>query len=255
MPVPFSLGSGGCGVTSLTGRARESRVVSTLVGTERGNALVVNHSTLQVLGHRALTDNTYVLRTTRPDAHIEAGQCFSVGTRNLAINREYSMYSAEDDPFIDFLIRRVDDGAVSTALADLRDGDPVEVGGPYGSFCLNREDLLSRRFLFIATGTGIAPFASFVKTFPHLNYVLFHGIRYDSETYDSESYEKNRYRPCVSRPGIGAGERVTDVLQSVDLHPDDLYYLCGNRNMITDTVHILREKGIPGGNVYMETFF
>jgi len=230
-------------------------VVSTRVGTERGSALVVNHSTLEVLGHRALTDNTYVLRTTRPDSPIEAGQCFSVGTRSLAINREYSMYSAEDDPFVDFLIRRVDGGAVSTALADLREGDPVEVGGPYGSFCLNGDDLLTRRFVFIATGTGIAPFASFVKTFPQLDYILIHGIRYDSEKYDQEVYEGDRYQPCVSRPSIGAGERVTDMLESMDLDPAALYYLCGNRNMITDTVHILRERGIPGGNVYMETFF
>jgi ferredoxin--NADP+ reductase len=217
--------------------------------------LVVNHTTLEVLDRRMITADTFVLRTTRPETSIDAGQCFSVGTRELAINREYSMYSAQHDPFVDFLIRRVEGGAVSSTLSSMNPGDPVEIGGPYGSFCLNVDDVRSKRFVFIATGTGIAPFASFVKTFPQLNYLLLHGIRFESETYDSALYDPASYVACVSKPDSGAGVRVTDMLKSMSLDEDDLYYLCGNRMMITDTVQILRDKGIPGGQVYMETFF
>lgn len=165
------------------------------------------------------------------------------------------MYSAEDDPFIDFLIRVVDQGAVSTALSHLQDGDDVEVGGPYGSFCLDQERIGDTSYVFIASGTGIAPFASYVKTYPNLDFKILHGVRYEEELYDRDMYNSERYVACVSRPKSGTGRRVTEVLEAMTLDSGALFYLCGNRNMITDVVQILRDKGIPGGRIFMETFF
>ena len=209
-----------------------------------------------VLALRPVGPYAFVLRTTRPDDPIAAGQCFSVGTGSLQINREYSMYSAESDPFVDFLVRIVEGGAVSTALSKVQPGDTVEVGGPYGSFCLDPAEVdSSRKYVFIASGTGIAPFASYVKSFPALDYTLLHGVRFNDERYDHEDYPADRYIACVSRPKEGEGSRVTDALERMELDPAAKYYLCGNRNMITDVVSILRRKGIPGGQVFMETFF
>lgn len=209
----------------------------------------------KVLENIQLSDKTFKLRTERPTATIKAGQCFSVGTRDLAINREYSMYSAADDPYVDFLIREVDDGVVSPRLARCRPGEIVEIGGPYGEFCLNPDAVNNRKFVFLASGTGIAPFHSFVLTYPNLRYQIFHGVRFDNEQYESSDYEEGAYIPCVSRPESEPGMRVPDRLRTLDLDPDSLYYLCGNRAMIIDTVSVLREKGVPGGSIYMETFF
>lgn len=216
---------------------------------------VVTHGTQTVISNRRVGPHAYVLRTTRSEAPIDAGQCFSVGTARLAINREYSMYSAESDPFVDFLIREVDGGVVSSTLASLDEGDEVEVGGPYGSFCLDKSQIASSHYVFIASGTGIAPFASYVKTYPGLNYTAIHGVRTEVELYDHEIYDHQSFIPCVSRPDSGQARRVTDVLRTIDIDPNALFYLCGNRNMITDVVGILRERGIPGGQVFMETFF
>lgn len=209
----------------------------------------------KVLNMRRITSQTFVLRTEKPPVPIRAGQCFSVGTRDLGINREYSMYSAASDPFVDFLIRKVDGGAVSERLERLDSGDAVQIGGPYGSFCLDETAISTRSFVFIASGTGIAPFASYVATYPDLDYTIFHGVRHEDEQYDQDRYDSVRYRPCISRPQSGAGQRVTDALSRVELQRDSLYYLCGNRDMITDVVQLLREKGIPGGSIFMETFF
>ena len=217
---------------------------------------MVSHTKQTVLDNRKLTDHTFILRTSRSSEPIEAGQCFSVGTSGLAINREYSMYSAAADPFVDFLIREVEGGAVSSALAKLQIGDEVEVGGPYGSFCLSPEKVAQKqRYVFIASGTGIAPFCSYVKTFPNLDYVMLHGVRHPEEQYDADLYAEGRYVPCVSQPLNGSPRRVTDELTEMHLKEDDLYYLCGNRSMITDCVQILRDRGIPGGRIFMETFF
>lgn len=209
----------------------------------------------RVLENIRLSEKTYKLRTERPTTPIRAGQCFSVGTRDLAINREYSMYSAAEDPFVDFLIREVDDGVVSPRLARCQPGEMVEIGGPYGEFCLNPDAVNDRKFVFLASGTGIAPFHSFVLTYPGLQYQIFHGVRLENEQYESSDYREGAYISCISRPNTGSGTRVPDRLRLSDLDPDALYYLCGNRAMIIDTVSVLREKGVPGGSIYMETFF
>ena len=187
---------------------------------------------------------------------IRAGQCFSVGTRDLGINREYSMYSAAEDDFIDFLIREVPDGVISPRLASCKSGDLIEVGGPYGDFCLSESAVHAKSFVFIATGTGIAPFHSFVQTYPTLRYQIFHGIRNETEKYDESHYKEGCYKPSVSRPQATVdGERLTGRLQTTDLDTQALYYLCGNRMMITDAIAILRNKGIPGSSIFTETFF
>ena len=187
---------------------------------------------------------------------IRAGQCFSVGTRDLGINREYSMYSAANDDFIDFLVRELADGIVSPRLGACQPGDLVEIGGPYGDFCLPEQQVADRKYVFIATGTGIAPFHSFVKSFPTLQYTIFHGIRYKDEMYDYSEYESHSYIAAISCPTDGKkGMRITEKLSTVNLDVNAIYYLCGNRLMITDAISILRDKGIPGGSIFTETFF
>jgi ferredoxin-NADP reductase len=212
-------------------------------------------SLYKVLDVEHLSPHVFRLRTERPAVSIRAGQCFSVGPKGLGVNREYSMYSGAEDPYLDFLIRRIEHGVVSTALQNVRVGDAVEIGGPYGEFCLP-ESVLNNRYLFVATGTGIAPFHSYVKTFPGLDYRILHGIRLRNETYHAAHYESGRYLACVSRSnGIGSGERVTDRLAREGVAGNEKIYLCGNRAMIVDVVEILRAKGVSGDNIFMEVFF
>lgn len=212
-------------------------------------------SLYRVIEVERLTPHTFRLRTDRPTVPIRAGQCFSVGPKGIGVNREYSMYSGAEDPYLDFLIRSVEHGVVSTALQNVRAGDEVEIGGPYGEFCLP-ESVLNNRYLFVATGTGIAPFHSYAKTFPSLDYRIFHGIRLPEEAYHAAHYESGRYLTCISRPnGGGYSERVTDRLANENMVGDEKIYLCGNRAMIVDVVEILRAKGISGDNIFMEVFF
>lgn len=211
----------------------------------------------KVLENRILCEGTHCLRTERPASTIRAGQCFSVGLSSLGINREYSMYSAANDEFVEFLIRVVPDGVVSPWLAKCAVGDLVEIGGPYGDFCLAEDDVKTRDFVFIATGTGIAPFHSFIRTFPSLEYRVYHGIRHEVEQYDIGDYDTSRYEAAISRPTNGTivTQRVTDLIENANLSNESLYYLCGNQKMITDVIAILLKRGIPGGSIFTETFF
>jgi ferredoxin/flavodoxin---NADP+ reductase len=217
---------------------------------------IMRSNEYRVLDIQALSGRTFRLRTERPDIPIKAGQCFNVGSGNIGINREYSMYSGAEDPYIEFLIREVEDGLVSPLLRKLKAGDAVEISGPYGEFCLNEALLPRQQYLFVATGTGIAPFHSFVKTYPGLDYTLLHGVRDALEQYDRADYAEGRYVACVSQRGDGQpGMRVTDYLRQHPVAPETVCYLCGNRNMIIEIFEILREQGVSGDRIITEVFF
>ena len=213
-------------------------------------------STCRILDIEHLTENTFKLRVERPEIAIISGQCFNIGIPGLGINREYSMYSSADSEYIDFLIRSVDDGLISKELQKLKPGDLVEVDGAYGEFCLKDPFNENQTYLFIATGTGIAPFHSFIQTYSNLNYKIVHGVRTKDECYDSEKDKPDPYLSCISRPG-GAHKprRVTDYLFDVDISIKTQVYICGNRNMIVDVFDILHSKGVSSNQIVTEVFF
>lgn len=200
------------------------------------------------------TKNTFCLRVGKPNRLIKSGQCFNVGIPGSQINREYSIYSPVDAPYLEFLIRAVDDGLLSCQLQNMKVGDLVEIDGPFGEFCIP-EKKINSKFVFIASGTGIAPFHSFVKTYPKLNYSVIHGIRFASETYDNNDYHSGKYIACISQNQNGVSMRVTDYLILNKVTHDSIIYLCGNRNMIIDSVQILLDQGISGDQIISEVFF
>ena len=208
----------------------------------------------QVISNLAKTDKTFCLRVTRPDIEIKSGQCFNVGLPGMDINREYSMYSGAEELYLDFLIRGVEGGLVSNRLSELKLGDLIEIDGPYGEFCIPQQKLNSK-FIFIASGTGIAPFHSFVKTYGDFNYKLIHGIRFSSERYDLNDYDPGKYISCISQNDCGESIRVTDYLRKNPVEYGSLIYLCGNRNMIIESVQILLDQGVNGDQIISEVFF
>ena len=158
-----------------------------------------NTTILRVISVRELTPTTYVIRFDRNKIPFRAGQHILLGKKDDVQAREYSIYSSEQDEYFEVLIKEVKDGIVSKQLKRLKPGDPVNFENPVGYFILKDEDISNRKFLFIASGTGIAPFHSFVRSYPGLDYYLLHGIRYANEAYDKHHYDKNRLVLCTSR--------------------------------------------------------
>lgn len=209
----------------------------------------------RVLDVRVLTDNTYTIRCERRDLEFRAGQCANLGFPGAGINREYSAYSGENDPYLDFLIREVKDGLVSVQLKSLRTGDNIELHGFYGDFRIKDPDD-GREYILIATGTGISPFHSFVLSYPNLNYKVLHGVRHADERYDVQDYDPDRFVACVSREeGGDFPGRVTDYLRQSPVSVSALYYLCGYRAMISEAYGLLRSMGVPSDNIVSEAWF
>jgi len=205
---------------------------------------------------RWLDASTFVLRVERKDLSFRAGQCISLGVWNAGVNREYSLYSGEHDPYLELLIKVVKGGTVSTALARLSARDPVYVAGPYSDFVLPK-DAERQKLVFVATGTGIAPFHSFVSTRPDLDYTLIHGVRERAQCYERSLYAAERYVPCISRERGDAAfhGRVTDYLKECPLSSASHVYLCGNHAMIEEAFDLLRDQSVPPDNIRSEVFF
>lgn len=205
---------------------------------------------------RFLTDETFIIRLERGDVQFKSGQRIIVGLKGESDLREYSVYSGENDNYLEILVREVLKGNVSPRLRHCRPGDMLQVNGPFGSFGIESFDRFTHNLVFIATGTGISPFHSFVRSYPAINYTLMHGVSYKSEAYERIEYDATRYILCTSKEiWEGHKGRVTNFLPFYPLKPDMLFYLCGNNNMIYEVYHILLNKGIPDENIFMEVYF
>jgi ferredoxin--NADP+ reductase len=215
---------------------------------------VNKQKTCEVQEIRRLTDSTAIIKFERQGLSFDPGQYIRVGLEGDPEIRDYSIYSAAEDDFLEILVRRVEDGLVSKQLLNLEPGDRVGMGGPYGHFKLT-QNVLASPLLFVATGTGISPFHSFVYSHTDLNYRLVHGTSSKVENYEAESYG-DRYFHCVSREEGGDFKgRVTDYLHTLTVDFSTNAFLCGNCDMIYEAFDLLQEKGLPTANIHTEVYF
>lgn len=213
---------------------------------------------VKVLDVRHLTEAAFVLKLERQGFEFVPGQCVNIGIPGSAVNREYSTYSGLNDDYLEFLIKKVLGGNVSNALSKLSPGDEVTLDGAYGLFTLEKPEDANRSYFFIGSGTGIAPFRSYIRSYPGLNYKVLHGVHTAAEQYDRQDYAPGRYVSCISTGNGGDfSGRVTDYLKSsqAQLNVLDHFYLCGNSSMINDVYDILRKFNVSGSHIYTEVFF
>lgn len=210
----------------------------------------------KVLAIKPLTENTFILSLPKSRFKFVAGQHISLSIMGDYQSREYSIYSAEEQDTLEVLVKEVEGGYFSPKLKHLKVGDMVEVHGPFGKFGLDEKRIDSHKHIFIASGTGIAPFHSMVKSKPELNFEIIHGVRFANEAYEREEYNKGKYTLCASRDEKGDFiGRLTEYLKKANFDKNSCFYLCGNSDMIFDSMEILKEKGFDRENVTVEVYF
>lgn len=204
---------------------------------------------------RNLDDSTFVLRLTRNSLSFKPGQYVTVGIPGQREKREYTIFSSPDKDYLELLIKEVSGGDVSGQLHRLTPGSELDLEGPFGEFTLP-ENRRESKLLFIATGTGIAPFHSFACSYPDLNYIVLHGVSDQNQQYGKESFHPDRYIGCLTQSDQGEFKgRVTEYLKQASLESDTLCYLCGNSDMIYEAFQILTAKGIPRQQQFTEVYF
>ncbi len=175
------------------------------------------------------------------------------------LSREYSLVGSPRQDKLAICIRHVPDGKVSPRLAQRKRGDAISITAPYGYFVYRPG---KGRAVFIATGTGIAPFASYCLSGAH-GYVMLHGVTAVNELYYRKELLKNAslYVPCLSQEEEktvklyeGFSGRVTTYLRDRLPRGSYNFYLCGNGAMIRDAIEVI-DRQFPDSRVFTETFF
>lgn len=203
------------------------------------------------------------LKLIAPDSiEFKAGQWISLDVWNPKLRqhvpRQYSIASPPcQRQRITLLFNRVPHGSGSNYLFSLHEGDPLEFQGPDGSFYLQEKP--GRDLVFVATGTGIAPFRSMILTFleqPQVGTLtLFWGLRSQRDLYFQSELEALAQRhpnfsfiTTLSRPEHGwkgwIGRVTTVVENNISSVSNVTFFLCGNGGMIRDTTEIVRKKGL-----------
>jgi ferredoxin--NADP+ reductase/benzoate/toluate 1,2-dioxygenase reductase subunit len=198
----------------------------------------------------------FVLTFRRDGFEFRAGQHATLSLPGQG-ERDYSVYSGVDDPQLEFLVREVEGGQVSPPLGRLSAGAEVEIVGPGGVMVLDPRWVGRSPCLFLATGTGVAPFHAMTRSHPGLDWRLVHGVRHDDERYEAAHYPADRLVSCVTQgtdPSTFRG-RVTNWLRTATLRPGTRCFLCGNARMIEEATDLLLERGVPPSHVMSEVYF
>jgi ferredoxin--NADP+ reductase/benzoate/toluate 1,2-dioxygenase reductase subunit len=223
---------------------------------ELKQGIKIDESFYKVKEIRWLTDETFSIRLPGSRFKYKAGQHISLGILGDYQSREYSIYSGEHDEHLEVLVKEVRNGYLTQKLSKLKAGDLVEVHGPFGKFHVDEKQMADHKYVFIASGTGIAPFRSMIRTYPDLDYLLIHGVRYGYEAYDSHEYDPQRYVLCTSGDQKGQVHgRLTTYLRDAVFEMKTQFYLCGNSNMIFDSLEILKNKGFERDQIHCEVYF
>lgn len=207
----------------------------------------------RVLAHRPISPTGYELTLSRDGLAFEAGQLLTIHGRNVYEDRNYSIASGEADEHLQILYRLIPQGQLTPQLAHLKPGDAVDVSAPCGEFRLRD---ITRPLVFVATGTGIAPCRSFVRTHPRLDLIVLHGVRTYADLFYRDEFANRPYHACVSgEDGVGFRGRVTDLAARLDFPANAHFYLCGANAMFYDLRDVLRARGFSLASVFTEAYY
>lgn len=226
------------------------------------------------------TEHLFAFRCTRPRTlRFRSGEFVMIGLlgeNGKPLLRAYSIASPSWDEELEFYSIKVPDGPLTSRLQHIQPGDPIILRPkPVGTLVLDAL-LPGKRLWMLATGTGIAPFASLLRdpeTWEKFDQVIvMHTCRETAElTYGRNLIEalpddpligelvgdKLLYYPTTTREQSAQMGRVTDNLASGKVFADldippldpgaDRAMVCGSLGFNLDIKKILEEAGLNEG--------
>ena len=239
----------------------------------------------KVLENRHWTETLFSLRVEAPALRFTAGQFVRIALdiRGARVARPFSFVNPPADPVMEFYGVIVPEGPLSPRLAGLKAGDRLYVADNPSGFLVLEEVPPAEDLWLLATGTGIAPFLSILRTeTPWQRYrrvILVHAARYAKElVYGDLIQEIFRRHPGKFVPiKFTSREKTTQTLEgrmpaaikdgrleqaAGAISPErSQFMLCGNPQMLRDVAAVLVERGLKKhrrrapGHITVESFW
>ncbi len=197
-----------------------------------------------------------------------AGQFTSVAFDTMP-PRDYSIANPPADPGLEFHIRRIPGGIVSTFVQEnLSVGDEVRVEGPFGSSWLRETH--RGPVIAIAGGSGLAPIKSIVEQALNAGMEqeirLYFGVRDENDLYLAdhlaalaETHANLVFVPVLSEPAGETTRRTGFVHEAVreDMTDPDgaKAYLAGPPPMVEAATVLLEELGLRQEDIHADPFY
>lgn len=192
------------------------------------------------------------------------------------IRRSYSICSCPIDEDLAVAIKKVEGGKFSNYACDkLSEGDTLELMPPIGHFHPNQERVEEKLYLGFASGSGITPIISIIKTVlateDDCRFILFYGNKKASTIIFREELEgiKNEYVGRFSLHHVLSQERQeadlfngridkekVERFSKVFFNPEEVneVFICGPEQMILNTQEALESIGMDTKKVHVELF-
>jgi len=239
----------------------------------------------RVVERCAWTDALFSLRVESPRLAFEAGQFVRIAldVEGERIARPFSFVNAPEDPVLEFYGVVVPEGPLSPRLARLTPGDALWIADNPSGFLVLSEVPPAEDLWLVATGTGIAPFLSILRTeAPWQRYkrvFLVHGVRVADEWVYRDlignmklahpgNFSYIRFASRQKHPEALQGRipaAVTDGRLEAAAGPispeRSQFMLCGNPDMLKDMTAALAARGLKKhrrrapGQITVESFW
>ncbi len=187
----------------------------------------------------------YTIRLTAEDGYVA--------------QRSYSLASPASDPLLEFYIERLEDGEVSTFLADVvQPGDELDIRGPIGGWFVWDADGPA---LGLAGGSGVVPLMSMLRHAVHVGQEsllqLVVSARTRADLPYADELEAAGALIVLTREDTAAG-RSRGRLAAAELRPlvtpDATCYICGSNSFAEAASMLLLSEGVPAQSVRIERF-
>jgi benzoate/toluate 1,2-dioxygenase reductase component len=194
------------------------------------------------------------------------GQYVNIAVPGTEQTRSYSFSSRPGRTQVSFILRDTPTGALPTFLRGPAEvGHPIGFHGPLGSFYLRD---IKRPVLFLAGGTGLAPFTAMLATIDPDSTTqpvhLIYGVTSDTDLVKVDELEEAAKRLpnfsfacCVADENSTSPNKgyVTRYIEPAQLNGGDVdVYLCGPPVMVEAVRNHFKQQGVTPQNFYYEKF-
>jgi ferredoxin-NADP reductase len=187
----------------------------------------------------------YVVRLTAEDGY--------------TAQRSYSVTSAPSEPLLELYVERLEDGEVSTYLADvIEPGDELDIRGPIGGWFVWTGDTPA---VGIGGGSGVVPLIAMLRHAVHLGRPDLLRLAVSARTLADLPYADELIKAdafvALSREDAPSGRlarRIAAPELAALTNPEATYFVCGSSGFAETVSTTLVEGGVAPGTIRVERF-